>query len=268
MRDQTYRPLATFEEDVDVTTGAVPGVRLEGDSLSTWREGRLQLRTANSPTEGSSQYNNAVWLGWNNAVRGQDEPGPPAAFTLRLPEGMAADWRLDRTAALQFDLLPTNATPRPRSAPKVEGDSAAAPPPERNAEEEEAEGADENEEETPIDLSVEVEDAAGVSASVPLSRYGAVRRPLPIAILRRADIEKRQYGSLHELVFQTYTVPLADLAAVEPRLDLTTLRAVRFRFDRAEAGEVILDDVEFAHPSPAFLRGPVPVGEGQGAGSR
>ncbi|MEX2608476.1 MAG: MFS transporter [Gemmatimonadota bacterium] len=266
VRDHTFRPLATFEEDVDLTGSEVAGLRLQGDSLSTWREGRLQLRTANSPTEGSSQYNHAVWLGWNNRIAGEDttDTGPPASYTLTLPDGLAADWRLDDASVLQFELMPTGTVPRPRAAPKTDADSTAADepaaaPPARAERNEEAD-------KPPVDLSIEVEDARGVRASVPLSRYGPLRRPLPIAILRRADLERERYGSLHELVFQTFTIPLADLVAVEPRLDLGRLAAVRFRFDCAFAGEVIVDDIGFARPDPAFLRAPVPVADAQGAG--
>ena len=40
-----FKPLATFDEDVDVTTGSVPGVTISGDSLATWKENALNLRS-------------------------------------------------------------------------------------------------------------------------------------------------------------------------------------------------------------------------------
>ncbi len=39
-----FQVLADFEEDIDVTSGTHPKVRMRGDSLSTWREGLLTLR--------------------------------------------------------------------------------------------------------------------------------------------------------------------------------------------------------------------------------
>jgi hypothetical protein len=78
--ESTFRPVATFEEDIDVTTGTENGVKLEGDSVATWKESRLTLRTANSPAEGSSQYNNAVTIGWNNRIAGDDTTKMVAAF--------------------------------------------------------------------------------------------------------------------------------------------------------------------------------------------
>ncbi|MEO6444733.1 MAG: hypothetical protein ABIZ91_15165, partial [Gemmatimonadaceae bacterium] len=37
-QDHTFRAAADFEEDVDVTSGSVPGVTLAGDSLAVWKE--------------------------------------------------------------------------------------------------------------------------------------------------------------------------------------------------------------------------------------
>jgi len=45
-------------------------------------------------------------------------------------------------------------------------------------------------------------------------------------------------------------IPLADFRGVDPR----TLREVRFVFDIAPAGTVVIDDIGFARPKPAFLR--------------
>jgi hypothetical protein len=97
-------------------------------------------------------------------------------------------------------------------------------------------------------------DAAGVSASLPLSRYGAIRRPMETRVLRRADIERTRFPSHAEVVLQNYSIPLADFVAAAPTLDLTQIRQVRFLFDRAPAGTVVIDDIGFSAMDPAFLR--------------
>ena len=42
-QESGYTPLAEYDEDVDVTTGSVPGVTLMGDSLGTWKEATLPV---------------------------------------------------------------------------------------------------------------------------------------------------------------------------------------------------------------------------------
>jgi dienelactone hydrolase len=249
--ESSFRPIATFEEDIDVTTGSAPGVRIEGDSLATWKEERLDLRTTNSPDEGTSQYNNAVVLGWNNRIAGADttRSGRPASYTLRLPDGDAAGRGLDRTASLQFLLMPTDALPGARAAPRDstrtdrERDRDAPPQRERR---------DDEDAKPPVDLSIELVDDAGVSARLPLSRYGAIRRPLETWISLRRDRERTRFGAMHEIVLQTFVLPLADFVAAAPALDPARLREVRFLFDRAPAGTVIVDDIGFARMDAAF----------------
>ena len=266
-----FRPLATFEEDVELASGTVAGVRIEGDSLATWKEGLLQLRSANTPTEGSSQYNNAVWLGWNNRIAGEDTTrrGRPASYTLHLPP--AAERSLGGANALQLLLAPTDRTPparkpEPTDSTKAEPEPADSthvgheeePAQETSPRENEPSGDDEAPK-PPIDLTIEVADDAGERARVALSAYGVPRRPLEIRILRRADLEKQRLGALHELVLQTYTIPLEDFRAANARLRTDRLREVRLVFDRTEAGEVIVDRIGVAALDPAFLRGPVPA---------
>jgi hypothetical protein len=245
-QESTFRPVAAFEEDIDLATGSLAGVQLKADSASTWRENRLALRTANTPTEGSSQYNNAVTIGWNNRIAGEDTTltGPPAAFTVTLPEGPPATWSVGEQSSLQFLLMPTDVMPGPRRAPadSAAQDSTAAkserpsPRPPR---------PDPDAPKPPVDLTIEVTDAAGVSARLPLSRYGVVRRPLESYILRRRDQERTRYARLSEIVLQSYSIPLGDFRREAPALDPRTIRTIRFVFDRATAGTVIIDDIGF-----------------------
>ncbi len=248
LEHSSFRPVATFEEDIDVTTGSVEGVGLRGAELATWREGRLELRSSNRPTTSSTQDNQAVWLGWNRRVAGADTLGPTASYEIRLPDELAESWGLDRSAVLALRLGPTDEVPEPRREGSEDEAGAGA--------EEDDDGPETPEEEElePVDLTVEVEDAAGARASVPLSRYGPIRRPLEMSILRRKDLEEDRFAALSELILQSYQIPLADFVEEAPGLDPTRLRSVRLVFDRTEAGTVVVDDVGFAWPGPAFLR--------------
>ncbi len=258
-----FRPLAAYEEDIDVTSGSEPGVHIVADSLATWKEETLLLRSSNRGNTSASQENQAVTVGWNNRIAGADTTrhGPPAQYTLELPPGLATSWGLSGTSTLDFMLGPTNSTPGPRKDP-------AADENEENEDEDEDENEDENEDERArrggsdgddeaedpdVDLSIEIEDVSGRKARVTLSDYGAIRRPLETYVMRRADREASRFERHWELILQTFSIPLEDFVAQNPSLALGQLSAVRFVFDRVHAGEVSIDRIGFSDLDPAFL---------------
>lgn len=243
----SFTPIATFEDDIDVTTG-VKGVTIRGDSLATWKESGLNLR---SSSEGATLNNWAVTLGWNNRIAGDDTTrmGPPAALEIALSDSIRNALALSEQHTLDFLLMPTADLPGARKSPDTakvaQKDSTKAKP---AAKPKPKPKPKKDEEKPPVDLSVEIVDANGTAAKVALSKYGVIRRPLEMSILRRKDREKTLVPRQYELVLQSYSIPLADFAAAEPKLDVAKLRSIRFVFDRATAGTVILDDVGFALP--------------------
>ncbi|MGE0438918.1 MAG: alpha/beta hydrolase family protein [Gemmatimonadales bacterium] len=245
-QESGFRPLADFLEDVDVTTGTPAGVRLEGDSLATWKEAQVPLRSTNGRVG-----HNAVWLGWNNRIAGPDTTlrGRPASFRITIPDSLRAAWNVGATTAIELSLTPTEQTPGPRRAPRdsTRSDSTrrrpaanrrSTPPPRDTL---------------PVDLTIEAEDASGTVARVALSRYGVVRRPIEVTVLRRKGADKRVFGSQSEMVLQTYTIPLADFTAAEPRFAPDRLRSVRLLFDRSVAGTVVVSDIGLSRVDPVFF---------------
>jgi len=277
-QESGYRPLATFEGDIDVTTGALPGVRIRGDSLATWKENVLPFRSRTGSSSGSTQENQAVWVGWNNRIAGKDTTrlGPPAAYALELPDGLGEEWDLGPGTTLDFMLTALDQTPRPRKDPAAEKEKEEGEQKEEPEEGEADEGGegkskiggffsglfsslfsgggedDEDEEKPPLRLSVQLVDADGRSAKVLLNRYGPVRRPIEIRIQRRDD---QTYAGNTEMVLQSYSIPLADFvsgSSSDP--DLSRIKEIRFLFDESKAGTVVLDEVGLSQMDPAFLR--------------
>ncbi len=243
-----FRPLANFENDIDVTTGTAAGVTLSGDSLSVWREGELRLRSSNESFGSATQDNQAVWVGWNN------EEGEPASYAVNLPESLSPAWNIGPRGSLSFLLAPTDKEPSVRERP----DSLEAVDSDGN--EEGDDNDKEDGEEPPMDLTIQLIDAGGNASSVRLSDYGPVRRPLETHILRRGDLEEDRFANLFELVLQTYSIPLRDFTAAEASLDLGRLRTIRFLFDRTDVGEVVIDEIGFETLDPASTRVTVPTG--------
>tara|TARA_B100000929_G_scaffold115778_1_gene91903 strand:- start:411 stop:2330 length:1920 start_codon:yes stop_codon:yes gene_type:complete len=247
-----FRPLATFEEDIDITVGTEPGVFLKGDSLETWKEELLALRSSNRGNTSASQENQAVTIGWNNRISGPDTTrhGPPAQYSVELPEGLSGRWQLSEGHTLDFMLGPTNSVPSERGDPgKASSDEESG----GRKEEGTRDGGAGDEAEPEVDLSVELEDATGRVARVTLSDYGAIRRPLDTWILRRADQERTRFADHWELILQTYSIPLGDFKAKNQELDLGQLMTIRFVFDRVHAGEVSIDQIGFSDLDSAFL---------------
>jgi len=249
-QESGFHGAADFEEDVDVTTGSANGITLLGDSLATWKEAAVPFRS-----RGNTMAHNAVWVGWNNRIAGDDttKMGRPAAYALTLGDSARTAWQVDRASTLVFSLAPTDAKPGPRQpardTTKAKEDSAkkkAAPKPKPPA----PKAARDT---TPFDVSVEIIDASGHSARVPLSRYGPVRRPLESYVYLRSGRDKLRFGSLTEVVLQTYSIPLADFARAVPGLDLEHVTRVRFLFDLTPAGTIVLDNIGFSRMSPDFL---------------
>jgi hypothetical protein len=103
---------------------------------------------------------------------------------------------------------------------------------------------------TPMDLTVELVDASGAAARLPLTRFGPVRRPLEIRIARREIRDKQNFRTTFELVPQTYVMPLAEFAAAAPGFDPAGLRTVRLLFDKVERGTVVLLDMGIGAARP------------------
>jgi hypothetical protein len=220
--ESTFRAAADYEDDVDVTTGSVPGIKLSSDSLASWKEALVPFRSRNS-----TQFHNAAWIGWNNHIAGADttKMGRPAAYEVALGDSLRTAWRVDHSSALVFSMAPTDTKPGPRAAPKdtTKKDSTAkkAAPAKRPPPPKKPSGPDT----TVFDLSVEIVDAAGTAAKVPLSAYGPVRRPVEAYIYRRAGRDKLRFGSLSEIVLQTYVIPFEEWRRVAPAIDLDPRRA-------------------------------------------
>jgi len=246
--DGAEQRLASFEEDIDLTTASVPGVRLAGDSLSTWREFDLPFRSRNS-----TQRNSALRLGWNNAPAGRDStPRWPARFRVTLSDSLRSALAVDARSAVTLSLMVTDATPGARRTARDSSarDSSGRDSARRSgARDSSARGtASRNrrppaKDTTPPDLTVELVDAAGRTARLPLSSFGPVRRPVSSYVYRRKGRDAERFAALFEQVLHTYVMPLERFAQAAPGFAPASLTEVRLVFDRTRVGTVHVDDI-------------------------
>jgi len=253
-QESGYHALANFAEDVEVGTGSVPGVTIVAESLATWKEGVIPLRWQNTNT---GHY--GVWLGWNNRIAGTDtmKTGKAASYTLTVGDSVRTAWQVAAGTALVFSMAPTAATPGPRAAAKDTTKAAAkdttksksAPPKPPKTPPKKPTAADS----LPLEISIEAVDAGGTTARLPLHRYGVIRRPIEVTVLRRKGRDKSNFASQAELIPQTYVVPLADFRTAAPAFDPGRIVTVRWVFDGTRAGTVLLTDIGLSNIDPAFL---------------
>ena len=209
-RSPDFRAVATFEEDLDVTTASLAGSAVEARRFATWRERDLPFRGERT------QQNNAVILGWT-AAEGEEAGVPPdsaARYSLELP-GEGAPWALTGEATLVFDLARLR-----------------------------AEGADADTTRPGMGLRVGLVDGDSTRVSVPLRRYGTVP-PLLRTQYMKLERLSAPYGAPWEPTLQTYEIPLADLLAQSAEFDLDALRTVTVTADRRRGGKMALDNVGF-----------------------
>jgi hypothetical protein len=263
-QESGYRALAEFDNDIDITTGTAPGVVLTGEHLSTWHEKTVPFRGG---TE--TQDHNAVWVGWNNELAGDEKEkkkGPPASYSISVPDALRSTWRVNGDSAVYLSLAAETTKPGPRSLKKEgeedkdeEAKKAAAkkaPAPRRPATEKPKEK--EKPDLSPIDLTIELADGTGRVARLPLSRFGTPRKPLETRIFRRADRDKQRFTNIYELIPQTFVMPVADFVEASPGFDPSSLASITLRFDRTDAGTVVIEHVGLSTPSErAFLAAPV-----------
>lgn len=203
--------VATFDEDVDLATGTLPGSTILGTNLDIWREGRISTKWGGGET-------NAVTVGWN-------EDGT-SAITITLPD----DWQgVDVTGSLILNVADANQDPWPAEGSEEDADKSD-------------DAAEKPQGRQPIDISVVLEDADGHLASLPLGKYKLVQPQLEAQLWKLKLFER---NSPSEPVPQSVVMPLADFTTASASFDVQTIKAIRFVFNRTTRGSLIIDSVGF-----------------------
>jgi dienelactone hydrolase len=208
-QDPSYKVVANFSEDPDLTTTTIPGGHISSSNLSIWKEGRIPYR------QGDRGYN-GVFLGWNRA-----ENAPVPAYSLMLPDGFKPSPMLTLSLAVTDQKAPLPGT----------HDDDKKEDKKKDKEEKTAETTD---------FDVELE-AGGAIAALPLSRFGALLPPFKVRFTKLKFMDDLAYEKSSEPVFQTFEIPLSAF----PNIDPSKLHSIRLKFDRTPMRVIILSQVGF-----------------------
>jgi len=215
----SYVPLASYQEDADITTTSAPGGRIAGENLSIWREARI-------PWRGGDRDDNGVFLGWNRA-----KGAPAATYTVTLPEGAAAKWGLGKASTLEISLAAL--------------DEDAPLPGKKEDEKSKAADKSEKERESP-DFTIELVTSDGVTASAPVSRFAAIPPPLKEKFTKLDPIESAAYEKDWEPVLQTVRARLGAFQGAGGKLfGPSKLSVVRLKFDRTAMSVISISGIGF-----------------------
>jgi hypothetical protein len=217
--DSNFIIIADFEEDFDVTTTTIPGGRLDGENLRTWKEAHVPYRTK----ENSNQENSTVVLEWANEPfdsaqgedcllaerrRGTSEIG---SYTLTLNPEVVKELELNRNMSIVFSI-----------------------------------GAENENQHEPLDLTIELCDDSGNCAALPLNSVGPVHPALIVRLAKWKWLEKKFIEEFSERILQTYEIPIHSFIENNSLLDPAKLESIRFIFDRSDTGCIMLDDIGFS----------------------
>jgi dienelactone hydrolase len=206
--DSNFIIVADFEEDFDVTTTTIPGGRLDGENLLTWKEAYVPYRTKGD----STQENSAVVLEWAKKKNDKDPNSHDvASYTVTLSPEIVKELELSRNMNIVFSI-----------------------------------GAGDDEQLEPLDLTIELCDSEGHCAALPLSSVGPVPPALPVRLAKWKWLEEKSIQTLSERIMQTYEMPIQSFVEKNSLLDPSRLENIRFIFDRSDNGIIMLDDIGFS----------------------
>jgi dienelactone hydrolase len=231
-RDASYVPLASFDEDADLTTTTVAGGHIEGENLSIWNEGPIPWR------DGDRGYN-GVFLGWNRA-----KDAPAATYTLTLPAGAAANWHLSANSTLELSVAPMD---EDVSLPgkKKDDDKDKKKAEEKKKEEDKSK---KKERESP-DFTIELVTTDGATASAPVGRFVSIPPPFKEKFTKLSVLDDAGYNQDWETIFQSVRAPFSafEMTCKDtcPAFDPAKLSIVRLKFDRTPMYKICISAIGF-----------------------
>ena len=237
--DSTFRPVCTFEEDIDVTTTTLPGGKITAENLAVWREADLEMRKS------GTKENNAVFLGWRGPESGRQGNKTPF-YSISLPAGGTGILPLSLNSQLVFTLADADEKIPALEDKKGKGkdQEKAKKQSEKKTEKKKAKDKAGDKQEGALQLSVELIASDGKSAKLPLDRFRCVP-PITRSRFTKLPDEKSIYGKDYEPTMQTFELPLAVFTELYPDFSPALLKDIRFVFDQGREGVIVLDNIGF-----------------------
>jgi hypothetical protein len=218
--DSQERVIVDFEDDLDLTTLDDGNGRVTTDNMTRWYELANTLKT-----DALDTY--SVVLAWDKTYTG-NETEPSVTFVLGEPLSLNNTGLVLSLSAIDIPTKPTGW----KEPDDTESEEAST----------EQDNSDSAEEDTSalLDWTVELTDAAGNTATAPLSADSPLY-PLINAIPVRADFLDDTPPT--EILFRRFQITVADFVSAAADFNAQQIAQIRFVFDRSSKGAIILDNI-------------------------
>jgi dienelactone hydrolase len=217
--DSEERLLVDFEDDLDLTTIDSGRGNISTENMTRWYEVANSLKYDELDTH-------SIVLAWDNGVTG-NEAQPSATFAL--PNTFTGVGQQSLILSLSAIDVSTKPSGWEGSDNSEQSESAAAEAGEDTSE--------------LLDWTVELTDAAGNVATVPLS-VDSQLYPLLKAIPGRAEFLDDTQPT--EILFRRFELPLASFTSAAAEFNQNWIAQIRFIFDRTAKGAIILDNISLS----------------------
>ncbi len=206
-KDSNTTDLITYEEDLDVTTGTVPGSKLSGNNLKIWREEILKFR------DKDTQSNNAVVLGWV-----KDSIKTKTFYRIDFSKSIP----IDSIYALMISMAPGNPDELNKYGGEKDQKSEADPT---------------------INFQVQLEDSLGNTAIADIGKLKKLKPRLKVQFVKLRWLHTENYGDVWEPTMETVELPVDQFMSAAP---LKALKSIIFDFSPSDKGVLILDEISLS----------------------
>ncbi len=248
--DNSFIPVCTFDEDVDVTTGTQAGVKTLGEFLKCWKEHDLSYRSS------SSKKNNVLTLGWkrdttemNDTTSTLCETDSIPGYHIKIPGDFMKTAGLDSNSVLLFSAANTEEkVPDDEKTEEKTESTANANKDEANEKEEDSKkqaDTEEKEKLKQVNFSIKLIDAKNETVKIALSEFAYIPPVLKAEFLKLKSQNKR-YGGDYEVTLQDFRLPLKAFVDKNPDFDPKKLKKISFLFDQQPEGMVVIDRIGFS----------------------
>ncbi|MEQ9593578.1 MAG: hypothetical protein RLN86_13315 [Cyclobacteriaceae bacterium] len=208
-KDSETKVLASFEEDIDLTSASLNQSIISTEHLKVWREEILTFR------DKDVQGNNAVVLGWNSE---SDSIKQSPYYQVQLNEPV----RVEKNQTVSFLAARGNLSEL------------------KSASDKKKENEEEDKDLAELDFTIVLYDSTGKSASAALNDFKKISPQLKIQFLKLKGLNEENFGSTWEPTLESIEIPLSAFEGAE---EITHVKSLRFKFDRSPKGVLIVDEI-------------------------